>query len=100
MKHLNTTKCCDHTFTANDIDGRLMSQKEALGTNDVHLYGGHAERFAYANCPQCSKRYVMWMKRKAPNFRILTISEVESGEETQTAEPARRGRRTREQVEA
>ena len=68
MNHLKTTQCCGHTFTANDIKGRLMSQQEALGTNDPHLYGGNVERFAKTECPNCGKEYIMWMKRQSPNF--------------------------------
>ena len=74
MSHLNTKSCCGHTFTAQDIKSPLMSQKEALGTNDPHLYGGNAQRFAYTQCPECEKEYILWLKRQAPSYKVLTIS--------------------------
>ena len=75
MTHLNRKTCCGHTFTARDIQGRLMSQQEAFGTNDPHLYGGNAQRFAETQCPVCHTPYILWLKRQAPSFKVLTISE-------------------------
>lgn len=74
--HLQTTKCCNHIFTSSDIIAPLMSQEQALGTNDVHLYGGHAKRFAKTKCPECGKEYIMWLKPKSGTYKVLTISEA------------------------
>jgi len=75
MMHLNRTTCCGHQFTANDIKGRLMNQKQALNTNEPNLWGGNAERFAYTSCPKCQREYVMWLKIQPPNYRVLTLSD-------------------------
>lgn len=80
MQHLGKTKCCGHCFTANDIQGKLMSQQEALGTNDVHLYGGNAKRFANATCPTCDTKYIMWLKPEGGSYRVLTISKAPESE--------------------
>lgn len=76
MDHLQTTKCCDHTFTFQDLKGRVMGQLEALGTNDPKLYGGNAKRFGRAECPNCGKSYIMWLKPKSPSYKVLTISQA------------------------
>jgi len=78
MNHLNRTTCCNHQFTANDIKGKLMNQKEALGTNDPHLWGGNVQRFAYTTCPKCNKKYLMWLKISPPSFKVMTLSAVET----------------------
>lgn len=88
MQHLQRTKCCNHTFTAKDIIPPIMKQKEALGTNHHHLYGGNAKSFAKAKCPECGKPYMLWMKAQSPNYKILTISDDEETELPQK----RRGR--------
>jgi hypothetical protein len=93
MIHLSRTTCCGHQFTAQDIKGRLMSQQEALGTNDSHLWGGNAERFARTECPECGTKYIMWLKRQAPNYRVLTLSEVKE-------EPQKRKYERRQSVNA
>jgi hypothetical protein len=86
MNHLNTVSCCGHTFTAQDIKPPLMTAEKAFGTRE-RMYGGRAKWFANANCPECGKEYVLWLEPKAPNYRVLTISERESEEKP------RRGRR-------
>lgn len=80
--HLGTTQCCNHTFTAKDIQGRLMSQQEALGTNDVHLYGGNAKRFSNTICPECGTEYILWLKPEGGSYRVLTISRRKQPENT------------------
>lgn len=82
--HLNTTRCCNHTFTAKDIQGRIMSQKEALGTNDLHLFGGNVKRFADTECPECGKKYLLWLKPEKNSYTVKTIS---LSEETTEEEP-------------
>lgn len=89
MNHLQRTTCCNHHFTANDIQPPIMKQREALGTNEPHLYGGNAKSFAKTTCPECGKRYLMWMKPKSPNYKILTLSDLP--EETEVTQK-RRGR--------
>lgn len=79
--HLNTKQCCGHEFTANNIKGRLMSQQEALGTNNFHLWGGNAKKFAETVCPVCEKEYLMWLKPQGGNYRVLTISNLSSDNE-------------------
>lgn len=86
MKHLGRTTCCGYQFTANDIQGRLMNQQEAIGTNDPHLWGGNVHRFANTECPHCRKRYLMWLKIHPPNFRVVTLSAVEPQEEQTVSE--------------
>ncbi len=81
MEHLNTTQCCNHTFTFSDIQGRVLNQKDALGTTQHKLYGGNAKYFARTQCPECSKKYIMWLMPKSPNYRVLTISEDTATEE-------------------
>lgn len=83
MKHESRTTCCTHKFSANDIQGRLMNQMDAFGYEENNLYGGNAERFAHATCPECKTKYVMWLKRQSPSFRVLTISKVDELEGVQ-----------------
>lgn len=80
MKHLQRTTCCDHTFTANDIQGRIMSQREALGSYDPKLYGGTVKQFAKAECPACQTPYMLWMYPKGRNYHIVTMSEIEAAD--------------------
>ncbi|MEK4263674.1 hypothetical protein [Paenibacillus sp. FSL L8-0499] len=82
MEHLNRTTCCDHTFTFQDIQGRVLTQQQALGTNQHKLYGGNAKYFAKTQCPSCSKAYLMWLMPKSPNYKVLTISEDNAVEKT------------------
>jgi len=84
MNHLNTVSCCGHTFTAQDIKPPLMTAEKAFGKKE-RMYGGRATWFANANCPECGKEYVLWLEPKAPNYRVLTISEK--------ADEPRRGRK-------
>ncbi len=76
-------KCCDHTFTARDIKVPMMNQMKALGTNDHRLYGGNAKSFSFADCPECRKRYVLWLKPEHNTYRVLTISLREDVEQPQ-----------------
>lgn len=87
MEHLNTTECCNHTFTFADLQGRVLTQVQALGTN-FKRYGGNAKYFGRAQCPECKKKYLMWLMPKSPNYKVLTISEDQS----EIAETKRRGR--------
>lgn len=77
MEHMMTTKCCNHTFTAKDIKPPLMKQQQALGSNDPHLYGGNAKVFAGTECPECGEHYILWMKQRSPNYKVLTISKAQ-----------------------
>lgn len=83
--HLHTTKCCNHTFTANDIQGRLMTQEEALGTNDVNLYGGNVKSFAKTTCPECGKEYLLWLKPQSGTYQVLTISKKQKPKRKKSA---------------
>ncbi|PWV90255.1 hypothetical protein DFQ01_14431 [Paenibacillus cellulosilyticus] len=72
--HLNTKKCCDHVFDVADIKPPLLRQPEVFQTVDPNLYGGNAQRFTEATCPQCEKDYYLWLKQEGQSWRILTIS--------------------------
>jgi len=66
-----------------------MSQQEALGTNDVNLYGGNVKKFAKARC-ECGKKYLLWLKPEYNTFRVITMSNIASEviqEEKETIEP-------------
>lgn len=80
MQHLGTISCCTHTFTAADITPPLMTQNQAFGTYDGNLYGGNAQRFAKAVCPDCERSYLLWLQPKGGSYRVLTISALESVE--------------------
>jgi len=67
-------KCCDHVFTAKDIKGPLMNQQQALGNNERGLLGGNVKRFADAECPQCGKKYLLWLKPEYNTYTVKAIS--------------------------
>lgn len=78
--HLSTVMCCTHKFTPADIRSKLMTQREALGTNDQKLYGGNAKWFARAVCPDCERSYLLWLMPVPRGYKVLTISAVEQPE--------------------
>ncbi|RAV22210.1 hypothetical protein DQG23_04460 [Paenibacillus contaminans] len=90
--HLNTTQCCNHTFTGSDIKGRLLNQINLFGTDDKHLYGGNVKRFAETSCPECGKEYYLWLKQKGQTWRVLTISDKNPPVQEEQTQPKRRGR--------
>lgn len=78
--HLNRITCCSHTFTSRDIQSRLMSQKQALGTNDPNFYGGNVTTFAEAECPECKTPYLLWMRPDGQTYKVITMSSMEPQE--------------------
>jgi hypothetical protein len=84
--HLGTISCCTHEFTAADIKPPIMTQKQAFGTYDGNLYGGNAQRFAKAVCPDCERSYLLWLQPKGGSYRVLTISVIESEKPAETVQ--------------
>ena len=89
--HLQKIQCCNHTFTASDIQGPLMSQAQVFGKREHQLYGGNAKRFANTTCPECGKGYILWLKQQGQTWKVLTISEkIADGEKTEPASTTKR----------
>lgn len=78
VSHLNTTKCCGHTFTAKDIRPPLRNAKATFGNSAGRLWGGHAQWFSEAACPECGRKYRLWLQPVAHTYKVLTISAVDA----------------------
>ncbi|HYD91738.1 MAG TPA: hypothetical protein VEA37_09665 [Flavobacterium sp.] len=74
--HLNTTKCCNHTFTGNDVTPPLLNQEQVFGSYDPNLYGGNVEKFTKAKCPECGRSLLLWLKPEDQRYKVITISEI------------------------
>ena len=82
--HLSTKTCCDYEFTAKDIIPPLMSQKQAVSSQERHLYGGTVTRFSNAKCPVCETEYVLWLKPVRGSYGVVTISKQREQEDINT----------------
>jgi len=61
-------KCCNHVFNTKDIKPPLLNQAQAIDSNDSNLLGGKAKKFSHAECPECKKEHLLWLKGTNYNY--------------------------------
>jgi len=88
VTHLNTTTCCNHTFTARDIRPPLKNARATFGAGNDRLWGGHAQWFSESACPECGQKYILWLQPIAHSYKVLTISAVGKREPPPQSAPA------------
>lgn len=67
-------KCCNHIFSTKDI-------KPPLGNiNDKNLYSGNAKKSSIAECPECGKKYTLFLKPIHQSYKVIGIQEIKSNE--------------------
>lgn len=75
MKHLNTRFCeCKHEMTIYDKVGNLERNTQR------NLYGGNVEAFSDAECPECQRRYKLWLRQHKNAWQVVTISSLDADE--------------------
>lgn len=71
MNHLNTRFCeCKNEMTIFDKTGVLERNTQR------NLYGGNVEAFADAQCPECQRKYKLWLRQHKNSWQVVTISEL------------------------
>ena len=73
--HLNTIHCkCGYEFTKQNIKPPLIGAAQAIGKKQKNFYGGNVDKFCEANCPDCDKEYLLWLKQIGQTWKVITIS--------------------------
>jgi len=70
-------KCCNHVFNTKDIKPPLLNQAQAIDSNDSNLLGGKAKKFSHAECPECKKEHLLWLKPVHQSYEVIKVTSAE-----------------------
>lgn len=75
IKVKNKNQCeCGHVFTIEERTSDMIKNE------DYHFYGGRAEYFANAKCPECGEEYILIIESANNGYKVFDISDKEKQE--------------------